>query len=259
MSPLVFLILGAPGSGRREVVADLVEAAKGAGEKPAVLLEENEPADPAEERYPEVARWRWQDGAIAGNLPVGCTQVFLVSAGRVNPVDQVEALPDWLATQSAELGRIICVVHCALAERNPALMAWYEACVHFSDVVLLDRREGVANKWIGDFVKHFEKQFIPCLFVYVKGGRVPNPALVLEPEPRRITQIFDEGYRPPADEYFESVSPKPEGRRRKVEVDPDDQDEEADEDSPGEGDPYLVRDAAGRRRKRIPDITKYLE
>ena len=42
--------------------------------------------------------------------------------------------------------------------RPAALLAWYDACVHFSDVVLLQRREGVANKWVSDFLKHHEDQ-----------------------------------------------------------------------------------------------------
>ena len=41
------------------------------------------------------------------------------------------------------IARVITIVNCELAEKHSALLAWYEACVHFSDIVLLNRREGV--------------------------------------------------------------------------------------------------------------------
>jgi hypothetical protein len=52
-----------------------------------------------------------------------------------------------------------------------------------------DRREGVANKWLSDFRAHFDGQFYPCLFELVKGGRVKNPALVLDPLARRMSHL----------------------------------------------------------------------
>jgi hypothetical protein len=45
----------------------------------------------------------------------------------------------------AEIARVYTVINCQLAEKHPALRAWFEACVHCSDVALLNRREGVGN------------------------------------------------------------------------------------------------------------------
>lgn len=245
--PLVYLILGAPGSGRREVVADLVEAGLDGIDRPAVMLEAGEAADPADARLPGLTRWTWRDEFIEGALPPGAGRVFFVTAGRVNPVDQIEVFRSWLEAQGGELARVVCVVHCALVEKNPALLSWFEACVHFSDVVLLNRREGVANKWVSDFLKHFEAQFMPCLFETVKAGRVRNPQLVLDPQARRLSHAFD------GEDTW--IFRDAEGE----EIDEQDEVEDEDEvEATQEEEPYFGRDAAGRRQKRIPDIGKYL-
>jgi hypothetical protein len=246
--PSVYLILGAAGSGRREVLADLIEGGLEESDRPAVLLEAGEAPDAADARLPRLARWTWEDGIIAAPLPAEAGPVFLVASGRGNPVDQVEAFRDWLTARGAGLARVICVVHCALAGKHPPLLSWYEACVHFSDVVLLNRREGVANKSVSDFLGHFERQFMPCLFETVKGGRVRNPRLVLEPQARRLSHAFDDD----AAWVFRD------GDGEEI----DEQEEADDEDevtAAPEEDPYFIRDAAGRRQRRIPDIVKYLD
>ncbi len=245
--PLVYLILGAAGSGRREVLVDLIEDGSGDGDRPAVLLAASEAPDAFDAKLPEFTRWTWQDEAIAAPWPDGATRIFFVTDGRRNPVEQIEVFKAWLEAQGGELARVLCVVNCQLAEKNPALLAWYEACVHFADVVLLNRRDGVANKWLSDFQAHFKKQFLPCLFELVKGGRVKNPALVLLPEARRMSHFFD------AEQDW--IFTDTEG-----EVIDEDEETEGDEEveATPEEDPYFARDAAGRRVKKIPDIAKYL-
>jgi hypothetical protein len=246
----VYLILGAPGSGRREVLADLIESGLDDTDRPAVVLEAAEAPAAADARLPRLARWTWQaeDGFIAGALPPDAGPVFFVTAGGINPIDQIEAFRAWLEAQGGELARVFCVVHCALAEKHPPLLAWYDACVHFSDVVLLHRRDGVANKWVSDFLKRYEDQCMPCLFETVKAGRVRNPRLVLDPQARRLSHAFDgEDTWIFRDADGEEI---------------DEQEEAEDEDeveATPEEEPYFTRDAAGRRQKRIPDIGKYLE
>ena len=153
----------------------------------------------------------------------------------------------WLALNNAELARALCVVDCRLAERHPPLLAWFEACIHFSDVVLLNRREGVENRWLSGFLEHFRSQHLPCLFETVKAGRIRNPALILEPQARRLTQIFDEEQ--------DWVVTGADGE----EID-DEQGEEEEEVSaaPAE-DPYLERRSGGRRVREIPDIARFLD
>jgi len=63
-----------------------------------------------------------------------------------------------LAQHGAELGRIFCVVNCQFAAAHPDALPWFDACVHFSDVVLLSGREGIPNKWVSDFQKRYAEQ-----------------------------------------------------------------------------------------------------
>ena len=234
-------MLGAAGSGRREVLLDLIEGGTVEGDRAAVLVSDQEWSDPADARLPEFGRWH-QEGAagIEAELPPGATHVFIVVDGRRNPVDQIEALKDWLSLQGAEVARVLCVVDCRLAEKNPKLFAWFEACIYFSDVVLLNHREGVSNKWIGDFQKKFEGKFYPCLFEYVKEGRVKNPALVLVPVARRMSHVFDEQEWIVADE------------------EDDDEENEDDVEMKPEEDPYFERRSGGRRVHELPHIADYL-
>ena len=231
--PLVYLILGAAGSGRRQVLTDLLGDGLVATDRPAVMLAASETADEADATLPALTRWSWTDGMITGVLPREATHVFFVSEGRENPVEQIEVFVAWLEAQGGQIARVITIVNCQLAEKNSVLLAWYEACVHFSDIVLLNLREGVANKWMSDFQAHFKKQFVPCLFEFVKQGQVKNPALTLDPQPRRMSHVFDDEQ----DWIFKT----PEG-----EVIEEDEETEGDEEveATREEEPYFARDAA---------------
>ena len=245
--PLVYLILGAAGSGRRAVLTDLLEDGLVAGDRPAVMLATSEAADEADAKLPALTRWSWTNGQIAGDLPREATHIFFISEGRENPVEQIEVFVAWLEAQGGQIARVLTVVNCQLAEKHPALLVWYDACVHFSDIVLLNRREGVANKWMSDFQTHFKKQFVPCLFEFVKDGRVKNPALTLDPQPRRMSHVFDD--------ESEWIFKTTEG-----EIIDENEETEGDEEveATREIDEYFVRDAAHRRVKRLPDIRPYL-
>lgn len=265
---LVYLILGPSGSGRREILADLLETGLDEGEKAAVLVAQAETDSPAMARISaraDVIRWSWHpagkgdagkgapvlEGTIEADPPGGAGRVFFLADGRANPVDQVEAFKVWLADAGLTLARILCVVDCRLAEAHPPLLAWYDACVHFADVVLLNRRDGVSNKWISGFQARFKGEHFPCLVEVVKHGAVRNPALVLEPQALRISHAFDEeaGWPP-------SVGPETAVLDEAAD-DEEEAGEEGDELQPEE-DPYFARRAGGRRVKEIPDIAKFL-
>ncbi|HWL15655.1 MAG TPA: hypothetical protein VNR00_08620 [Opitutus sp.] len=246
--PLVYLILGAAGSGRRDVVADLIDGGLAETDRVAVLVSDTEKESAGAASLPRVDYWKWTGEFIEGALPEEATHVFFITDGRTNPVDQIEVFKAWVEAQGGELARVICVVNCQLVEKNPSLVAWYDACVHFSDVVLLNRREGVENKWISDFQTHYKKQFLPVLFEFVKDGRVKNPLLVLEPQARRVSQVFDE------EQDF--VFTNAEGEE--IDEDEETADDEEIEAAPAE-DPYLERRAGGQRVKQIPDVTKFLD
>ena len=57
--PLVYMILGAAGSGRRTVLLDLIADGLSAEASPEVLLHEGESPDPADEKLPAVESWHW--------------------------------------------------------------------------------------------------------------------------------------------------------------------------------------------------------
>jgi hypothetical protein len=107
--------------------------------------------------------------------------------------------------------------------------------------VLLNRREGLANKWMSDFQARYASQFLPCLFELVKDRRVKNPALILEPQARRMSHVFDEELN------WEVTG---------VAEDEAEGDEEVE--AHAEVDPYFERRPGGRRVKEIPDVAKYL-
>ncbi|MGH7996302.1 MAG: hypothetical protein ACREFX_08120 [Opitutaceae bacterium] len=269
--PLVYLILGAAGSGRREVLADLLEGGLEESEKAAVLIGEREAESSASERLiarAGLARWKWLPatgeraagssatrgfelppaGAIDATVPPGAARIFFLTDGRSNPVDQIEAFKVWSTNGGLRLGRIICVVDCRLVEAKPPLRAWFEACIHFSDIVLLNRREGVSNKWVSDFQARFKRLHYPCLIEFVKNGTVRNPALILDPQALRISHVFDEE----ADWTILGADGK----------DPEDDEEAEGEEAVElrpEEDPYFARWSGGRRMKEIPDIAKYLD
>lgn len=242
----VYFVLGSPGSGRRALVQDLVENGLSADTEVLLLLastEDPEPADTAlaARQNVRLERWSWDGTELPDlNVPAGAT-VFFFAESRGDPVTQVEALQPWLARHQAELARILCVVDCQLAERKPELALWFDACIHFADVVLLTKREGVANKWLSAFIRRYEDQFFPCLFIQLKKTGLPNPAIVLEPQARRVSQYFDE-----QDELPD------------IEIETDDEEEDEDEGDGVAPEPYFERNRSGRRVKEVPDLRAHL-
>lgn len=247
--PSVYFILGTPGSGRREIVQDLIENGLAAEDRALVLISQGESAEPAEQKLAqraltEVRRCAWTATALPDlQLPEGGT-VFFLADSRADPITQIESLKPWLVQHGAELARIITVVDCQFAERHAALRHWYEASIHFSDVVILTKREGVANKWISDFLRHYHDLCSPSLFIQLKKGGLPNPALVLDPLPRRFSQYFDEE---------EDLSG--------IEIETDDEEDESDEDEDDmvpKPEAYFERLRSGHRAKPLPDLRDYL-
>jgi hypothetical protein len=254
MPPSVYFILGTPGSGRRAIVRDLVENGLAAEEPALVLIPQDGAADPAEDRLKRLANvrlqsWQWNGELPDAELPAGAT-VFLLADGQASPIDQLEALKPWLAAHGATLARIFCVVDCRLAEKQPVLRQWFDACIHFSDVVFLTRREGLANKWLSDFIGRFKDERFPCHFVQVKAkGDLATPLVWLDASPRRVSQYFEEDYVDLSDVVIETG---------------DDEAETGEPVAPGEEDgliapePYFVKLSSGRREREVPDVRDYL-
>ena len=202
----------------------------------------------------EIGKW---DGLAAANSP-GCQMqtyewqgarldlgqvtgecVFIVADGLADPADLVEAFHEWLQESEYELARVICVVDCNRAQEEERLIAWYDCCIHFSDVVLLANRHSVSNKWVDEFKERYTKQYYPCLFDFVKKGRVANPSLILHSEVRRMTKLFDD-----ADEFVFDDD---------AEEDQSFEGEEANAGDPSK-DPFLAKRGSGQRQNPVPDI-----
>lgn len=246
-TPSVYAVIGTPGSGRRAIVLDLVENGLVPETSVLVLVPEASPPSAAEATLAarprtEVRRWDGGQAVLPATDLSGRATVFLLLDPLGDVVDQLEALRPWLVERGAELARVLMVVDCQLAERTPALAGWFDACVHFADVVFLARREGVANKWMSDFVRRYEDEALPCYFLPLRRAGIANPALVLEPQPRRMSQYFDAVEESPPD--------------LEIETDDDGPDDDGELPAP---EPYFVRNRAGRHLREVPSPRDHLK
>lgn len=239
MKNLLYLLLGLPDSGRREILMDF------ALECPSfIALPDAEPSHPLDSKLAKLAstcRWRWENDSfiMESELPTDLDAIFLIADGKLDPPDQIEATKSFLELHGLTLGRILTVVHCGLAEAHQELLPWHQGCIHFSDVVLLNRRENVSQKWLRGFQDGFRQEHFPCFFEFVKKGRVNNPVHVLDPTPRRLSLFFEE----------EVDSLLSEGE--------EDESEELSADFARE-DPYLAKNPSGQRCKPFPDAHSIL-
>jgi hypothetical protein len=258
----LYIILGASGSGRMEVVGDMIESLRAdSGQRTALIFHKDEVSPSA---AASALRWSVEGGvAVLPQLPADADCAFLFLNGSADPVDQLEALVPLLTATDGEyeLARIMTIVNCQLLSANAPLRFWFDACIHFSDVVILHRREGVPNKWVGDFIKHYEKLHLPCLVVQARAnGRLANPAEILVPEARRMSLAFE---LLDVDDLPKDPLPDLDGVEITDETGAPLDIDELVEDDGVQDDPlpmeeYFERDAAGRRKKALPDIRPFL-
>lgn len=246
----LYVILGASGSGRREILYELI-CSHLLGGAAALYLSEDEALSPHDDSLracKETTTIFWRDrgdGGIVSDLPAGeYESVFFLLDGLRNPVDQIEAIKPWSQENGFQLARIMTVVHCHLLYENVVLKKWFDACIHFSDCVLLNMRSGLPNRWIKEFQDHYGHHRYPCLFELAKNGKVSSPDRVLFPEARRISHYFDDL--------------EPSGGFGEILIEGDLPEEGDDQSGSPQDDPYLCRDARGHRRVRLPEIRKYL-
>jgi len=240
-APLVYLVYGISASGRRDVIFDLIEG--GIDPKASVLYFRPEGSEdsPIDERIQalsnvSVVPWKLSGAKVMhGKISAAPEKIIFLAPGTADPADVAEAIKNWTDHNHCEIARIITVVHSCFLMEQPAAQAWFDACIHFSDIVLLNRRETVDNKWVKHFEQRYTKERFPCRFILVKKGRVDNPAEVLDPVARRLSLYFDELIPIEEDEF---------------------EDEEQPEDT--RPDKYIERLESGHRACPIPDIGKLL-
>ncbi|MGJ8638186.1 MAG: GTP-binding protein [Opitutaceae bacterium] len=239
-SPTVYIVYGVSDSGKREIIFDLFE--EGVPKTSNILFfqpegEKESEFDSKINELKNVSTITWAlDGVKVkhGQINAAADVVVFMAPGSSDPADIAEAIKSWMEHNSCELGRVITVVNCSFLQNKPGALPWYQACIHFSDVILLNRREKNDNKWVKDFTTDFKKQCSPARFVLVKRGRVANPAEVLEPEARRLSLYFDE------------LVP--------IEEDGLEEEQQPDDLKP---DKYIERLASGHRAIKIPSINKF--
>lgn len=239
--PLVYLIYGIPDSERRSVIYDLIEGGLPRSEQVLYFRptgESSAPHDASIEALENVSvvEWKLADCKIQhGPITAEPEKIFFLAPAMSNPADVAEALKLWMSHNNCELGRIITVVHCSFLSQQEQARGWFNACIHFSDVVLLARREQVDNKWLKEFETHYRKACLPCHIELVSHGKTRNPVAVLEPEARRMTLFFDELVPIEEDEFDDEEKPK--------DIRPD---------------PYIERNESGQHTRPIIDIAKLL-
>ncbi|PXA05208.1 hypothetical protein DDZ13_04400 [Coraliomargarita sinensis] len=239
--PLVYLIFGIPDSERRTVLFDLIEGGIPPSEDVLYFRPKSENNSPFDEQIEalenvSVVDWEVSDSKVShGPITAAPEKIIFLAPGDSDPADVAEALKAWISHNDCELGRIITVLNCSFLKEQEKSRAWFDACIHFSDVVLLSRRESVENKWLKEFEARYRKACYPCHIELVSKGKAKNPAAVLEPEARRMSLYFDELIPIEEDEF---------------------DDEEQPEDL--KPDRYIERNESGQRVRPIIEIGKML-
>ena len=234
-SPKVYLILGPNGSGRRAVLADLVDSLQ--SESSVLYFEHRDEIindyDSSLKNMDALSTVLWSvvDSKIKHeSISISPSSIFFIAPASIDIADVMEGLKGWLGKNDCQLTRIITVIDCKSLNENNSQNSWYEAAVHFSDMVLLNRREGVSEKWIKNMVTEKKKQFHPTRFELVKKNRVKNPLDILDAQTYRTSLYFDD-LIPIEEDEFEELVPED----RKI-------------------DPYIERLENGKRRKPIAQL-----
>jgi hypothetical protein len=124
-------------------------------------------------------------------LPEDASSVFLVGEGDL--IDLIEALAKWLSDHERELTRVITIFPLPLLHEHKEIIAWLEAAVFFSDVLLLTQTGSLKKNVVRQAIEIFSTQrCYPCYIEEVSPiGKCRNPALILDSEIRRMSHYFE--------------------------------------------------------------------
>ena len=239
-APLVYVMLGLSGSERRDILYDLIKEGIGSEEQVLFCRPKNEVPSKTDaallalENVSVIESTLQDSKLIHSEINTAAEKIFFLAPGDSNPADFIEAIKDWVDLNDCTIARVLTVVHCGFLESNPKAQTWFDACIHFSDIILLAARAGIKNNWVKEFKDRYTKNHYPCRFLLVKKGRIQNPAEVLGIEARRVSLYLDE-LTPIEEDEFEDQMP--------------------DDRQP---DKYIERLTSGQRAYQIPDIRKLL-
>lgn len=247
----LFLFLGIEGSGRKASVLDIIEGYYSKEKKVSILLHESESFKMDEHDRIEVILYRMSPGKIL--FPNGIPSnnlIFILGPGRGSCLEFLENVRDWTVSKKIKVSKIITMAHMEKILAHNKVARWYDAAIHFSDIIFLNNREPKKDKEIRKFIERYTQDLsMPCLFEFVKKDRIKNPALAIEGSPRRTSQAFDE------QEFDMDLSDV---------IITDENDENLGDDEAflsefqNAAEPYFEKLPNGRRIKEIPDITEFL-
>ena len=237
MSPKIYLFLGPKGSGRRSVFLECVDSLP---QDASILYfkhetDSNQELDTLDQAILkndsiEIVEWKLEAAKIKhSTIRANPDCIFFLAPAVIHLADVIEGLKGWLEKNDCSLTRIISIIHCGLAKKASHLQ-WFEASMHFSDMVLLNRRELVGTKWVQDFITKYKKRYHPTRFELIKKDKLSNPMDILD------YQVFRNSL------YFDCLTPIEEDAID--DLIPEDQKE----------DPYIERLESGRRLKPTPLI-----
>ncbi len=107
-------------------------------------------------------------------------------------IPQLEKLAGNLRNCLIEPVKILTCVDCWQSEKSGKLRNWLDACIYYSDIVLLGNRSNASKPFIRDYQKGYERMCYPCLFMLLKGpGKPADVDEVLTPGTRRLSQMFE--------------------------------------------------------------------
>ncbi|MEM0965125.1 MAG: hypothetical protein AAGJ81_03095 [Verrucomicrobiota bacterium] len=232
------LLLSGPNPSRWPVIRAALSLGLQKDELLTVLVAPSEESEArselADQRF-RIVLWTMEDGKIRFSeaLVEGEANLLLYS-GNPFPDELIEAIAKESQSGVFEISRVITQVHCGWCKESREAKAWFDACIHFSDLVLLDNRGDVEDAWVRDFQEHYRKEHYPCYFDLVKKGVPKHPEWIFDSQPRRLSLIFD----PDDLSGMDLAGYEIEG-------------DEPEEEEELTGDPYLRRNAAGERERKV--------
>lgn len=194
----IYFIIGTESCGRLEIVYDLIHHYD--EDKPIHILMSKTDKEQVFKNAPML-----QEKSIIHSFLVekGIWQIpsdFWQASGvgywildpNVSMVDQLEFARLLFRQKIIHVNKIMSVIDCQLMLQKPFFKTWLDACVHFSDVLLITNHYGLTQAQKKDLFASYHLDKSPCLVVEVRHNTVPNPAEVLIPEARRMTWAFDD-------------------------------------------------------------------
>jgi hypothetical protein len=186
----IYILMGTHLAEISQCINNLVKSAKDLGEVEIHHPDEYEWESASQDKVslqpydPETVLWVFDPDRPA--------TAFIVVDPKTDLIGQLEHLADNFGKCQIEPLKVVTCVDCERTEQSAKLRAWYEACIYYSDVVLLGNRQNAGKSFVREYQKHFERLCYPCLFLLLKGtGNPTQPGEILTSGPRRISQMFD--------------------------------------------------------------------